>query len=418
MMILGGWKAFRQKMRQMCSGKYLLAVIWAFCMLYQPPLPVSIIYILTAASFAYMFAFARRKLQRYVVLALPFLFMFLLLLLVSVLNGTPMAEISHFFWLMVGILPAALAFSSMSVRSGEYLMSVLTTAATLQALLALGALVSPSFQSMLHGMMQRYGLYSGKHIATWGYRIYGYGASLMFAIPVVQSVIAAWLMLRGILRRKVLPMVLCALIMFTAMINAKVCLFTFAAALGVGMVLVRKLIAKRLLFITVVGTVVLMALLYAAQMLLSDNSRLSDWLSILQDEDRVARFYVSYYTDLEKYRLPDGLSLIWGTGQPRPDADVDMGFINDVWIGGLVYSAFTMWMVLRWVRLIRENAVGGELWSRVMGYSLLAAYLVANVKGTAFSYSSFIAFFMLVAMFGYGERRLIRRRSGWRRGRQ
>ena len=76
MMILGGWKAFRQKMRQMCSGKYLLAVIWAFCMLYQPPLPVSIIYILTAASFAYMFAFARRKLQRYVVLALPFLFMF------------------------------------------------------------------------------------------------------------------------------------------------------------------------------------------------------------------------------------------------------------------------------------------------------------------------------------------------------
>ena len=406
---LGIRKGTIRRLCQMCSGRFLLCVLWAFCVLYQPPLPVSIIYLLAAGSFGYLMVFARRKLKRYIVVVLPFVFMFVLLMEVSQFSGTPISKISHFFWLMVAILPAGLAFSSMSVRNVGYLMRVLTTAATLQAVLALASLTIPAVQSTLHGMMQRYGVYSGQHLATWGYRIYGYGTSLMFAIPIVQSVIASWLVLRGILNRKLSSLLLSALIMFSAMINAKISLFTFAAALCVGLWVERKSVARRMLFITLAGTAAALVLLYGAGFLLDGNSRLLDWLTLLQNEELVTRFYVSYYTDPEKYRLPDGLAILWGTGEPRPNADVDMGFINDIWIGGLIYSGFTLATVLGWVRLIRRNCIGGDRWARVMGYSLLAAYLIANMKGSAFGYSSFMALFVLVAYFGYGERRPVRR---------
>lgn len=405
----------KSKLHQMCSGRFLLSVLWAFCVLYQPPLPVSVIYLLTAGSFAYLFCFARRKLKSYVVLVVPFVVMFLLLMTVSLLNGAAVADISHFFWLMVCILPAGLAFSSMCDKTADGLMRVLTTAACLQAGLAFAGLLIPSVQDTLHGLMQRYGLYSGQHLAVWGHRIYGYGTSLMFAIPVVQSVISAWLLLRAILQKKLLPAMLALAIMFSAVINAKISLFTFAAALGTGLVLERRYVTRRLLFIALLGSVAALALMYGAEVLLEGNTRLVDWLTLLQDEELVTRFYVSYYTDPEKYRLPEGLAVIWGTGEPRPNADVDMGFINDLWIGGIIYAGFTMATVLRWVRLIRRNAVGGERWARVMGWSLLAVYLVANMKGTAFSYSSFMAFFVLVALYGYGERRrMIRRIVRWK----
>lgn len=384
--------------------KFLLATLWAFLVLYQPPLPISIIYLLTGASFVYLVLFVPKKLNHYVLLALPFVFIFCMLLIVNTLNGNSISSISHVFWLWVCIIPAGLVFSSLVEKSSEYLLNVLITAASLQACIALACLFSPSFQESIYSMMLRNGLYSSQHIAIWGYRIYGYGNSLMYSIPITQGVISAWAMIRGIVDRRLRYVILSIFVLFTAILNAKIAIVVFLSVCVIGMFLERKNISRRIFMIIAVVVVFAFLLNIGLAYLAETNVKLLEWLNILSNEDMVQEFYIGYYTDAVKWELPEGIGVIWGTGEPRPNADVDMGFVNDVWIGGIVYTIFTLSTVLYASHLIRNNSIFDSIWRKIISYSLLVTYVIANIKGTAFSYSSFMAVFVMVALFGYRER--------------
>lgn len=383
---------------------FLFATLWSFLVLYQPPLPISIIYLLTGASFIYLALFAKKKINHYVVLLLPFMFIFCLLLLVNTLNGNNMSSISHIFWLWVCIIPAGLVFSSIADKSSEFLLKVLITAASLQASIALACLLLPSFQENIYMMMLRNGLYSSQHIATWGYRIYGYGNSLMYSIPITQGVISAWTIIRGIVDRKPSYIILSILILFTATLNAKIAMVVFSAVCIIGLFFERKNISRRIFMIIAVIAVFAFLLNIGLEYLAETNAKLFDWLNILRDKDMMQEFYFGYYTDATKWKLPEGLSVIWGTGEPRPNTDVDMGFVNDAWIGGIIYTLFTVSTVLYATHTILRNAVFNATWAKVISYSLLVTYVIANIKGTAFSYSSFMALFVMVSLFGYGEK--------------
>lgn len=383
--------------------KFLLSTLWAFLVLYQPPLPVSIIYLLTGASFAYLALFARKKINHYVVLLLPFTFMFCILLAVNTFNGNSISSISHLFWLWVCIIPSGIVFSSIAEKSDEFLLRVLIAAATLQASLALACLLVPSFQENIYSMMVRNGLYSSQHITTWGYRIYGYGNSLMYSIPITQGVISAWAIIRGTIERKTSYIVLSILILFTATLNAKIAIVVFAVVCIVGLFYERRKLSRHLLMIIAAIVVFTVLLNYGLEYLSENNTKLFDWLNILRNEDMMQEFYLGYYMDVAKWEMPKGMSVLWGTGEPRPNFDVDMGFVNDVWIGGIIYTLFVGATVLWAVHKVQNNMLFDSVWAKVMAYSLLATFVFANIKGSAFSYSSFMALFVMVALFGYKD---------------
>lgn len=383
--------------------KFLLSTLWAFLVLYQPPLPVSIIYLLTGASFAYLALFARKKINHYVVLLLPFTFMFCMLLAVNTFNGNSISSISHLFWLWVCIIPAGLVFSSISEKSFDYIVKVLITAASLQGAIAYACLLSPTFQTFIFKIMQQNGLYSSEHIAKWGYRIYGYGNSLMYSIPVSQAVIAAMAMVYGILRKKTYYSFLSLLIIFVSMINAKTSVFVFLGVLIICAYFKRRDLSRRSFRILIILICFVVLLNIGMDFLSQSHAKLFKWLGLIRDYSSIQDNYMNYYTDATKWILPEGLSIVWGTGEPRPNADVDMGFVNDVWIGGILYTLFTLFTVVYAAYLIRKKPFFDKAWAKGLSCSFLVTYLIANTKGSAFSYSSFMALFVMVALFGYRD---------------
>lgn len=388
--------------------RFILLTLLAFCILYQPPLPISIIYVLTFVSFVYMLLFARKKIGAYLVLVIPFLSMFLYFWVSSIVNKTPISAFSHYFWLFAGIIPACMMFSSLTSNENKnfhYLFRVLFTAALIQALLAFLCLFFESFQTKIFEYMLRTGLYTPAHLEKWGHRIYGYGNSLMYAIPVTQALISAWAVTYGIMHKRIWYSIGGILILFSAIINAKIAIFIFLVAMTVGFLV--ELRKKPMYFfkLAILTLIFLFLVSFGLDYIAQNNPKLSAWLSLLADNTALSEIYGDYYTDISKWELPSGLQVIFGTGQARNKMgyDVDMGIVNDIWIGGLIYFIFTVGMVWFLTQLIRKKHLLGSTWSKILAYSFFLSFFLADMKGVAFHYSSFMALFVLVALFGYRE---------------
>lgn len=382
--------------------RFFVAGLVAFVAIYQPPMSVSIIYILAAVSWGYLLLFARVNYSDYFGMFMSFVLMFMVLLLVVSINSTALSNISHFFWMFLCSIPVAISFSAYvekSAKSFDYLFHVLLFAAALQAVLAYLCLFSEDIQQHFFQRMQQVGLYTQGHIEKWGYRIYGYGMSLMYAIPVVQGLIAAWAVLYGIERNKVGYSVLGVLILMSAVISAKIGFVVFVVALLLGLIIGWRIYARHIFRLVLVTLICIVILMYAYSYTKNHNNKLTEWLGILFSADRINEHYIGYFTNPEKWELPKGIMLLLGTGTTRPVFNVDMGVVNDIWIGGLAYFLFSVGVVLYLAKKIRYNAIFPELWQKTVAISFIATFCIADIKGTAFSYSPFFAFFLLVALF-------------------
>ena len=381
--------------------RFVVAVLFVFTLLYQPPMPVSVIYVLTFISIGYLVLSIHLNYAEYIKILLAFLGMFAILLLIILLNGNQLANISHYFWLLACIIPAAIAFSqyvNKTEKSFAYLFHVLLCAAVLQAILAYMCLFSEEIHETFFEYMLRTGLYTESHLEKWGYRIYGYGNSLMYAIPVIQGLIAAWAFLYGVDKSKLIYSILGVLVLVSAIISAKIAFVVFVTTVLLGLIIGFKHYSKKLLRIAVVVLIATGILLYAYSYAQNNHGKLAEWVSLLFQEDGITG-YTDYYTNANKWELPDGLAFFFGTGENRPNYDVDMGIVNDVWLGGILYLGFTVGVVLTLAYRIRKNPLFPALWQKIMASSLVIAFFIADIKGTAFHYSAFMAFFILIALF-------------------
>ncbi len=387
--------------------RFVVAVIWVFFLIYQPPLPVSVIYILTAVSLIYIFVSVlfepsiHKVFLRYMWV---FGFMVIYLFIVTMLNKNEISNFSHIFWLMACMFPSGYAVSCLAKNENEdfgYFFHIVLCAALLQAVIAAFAFFVPEIQEKIFDLMIENSLYDEKHLLTWGFRIYGYGTSLMYSIPIVQAVISGWSFIYGIRKNNILYYILSIFILFTAVINAKVSIVVFVYVFIIGFAGTRKLTRKKLLSLCVIGVLFYVAITVARAYLFTENTKLLDWLGLIFDSADFNDLYFGYYTDSTRWQLPDGLGFIFGIGATTNNfgIDSDMGFINDIWLGGLVYSLFIIYILLSLTRDIRKSSRYSSYWKQYVAISLFGTFIIADIKGVAFSYSSFMAFYVLAAMF-------------------
>ncbi len=388
--------------------RYLIAVVWVFFVVYQPPLPVSVIYLLTGVSFVYIGSslLIEPKINKsFLKYMWVFGFLIIYLFIVTLLNKHEISNVSHVFWLMMCIFPTGYAisrFARKENKSFDYLYKIILSAALLQAFIAALAFFVPDIQTFLFKLLVQNNLYDEAHLIKWGFRIYGYGASLMYAIPIVQAVISGWSFIYGMRNGKPQYYLVSVFLLFTAVINAKVSAVVFVLIFLIGFVGVKKFTYKKLLSVAIIVVILYIGITVARDYLMSSNSRLLEWLGLLFDSSDINEMYLSYYADNTRWTLPDGLGFLFGIGATTDDygIDADMGFINDVWLGGLVYLAVICYIIVRLVREIKKSSVYERDWKYYMIFSLVGTFIIADIKGLAFSYSSFMAFFVLVAMFG------------------
>ncbi len=389
------------------AAHFLVAVLWAFLLIYQPPFRGLTIYGLTGIAVLYLFIhiFSTGKIS--IDLMYPFFMLglaFVYLVIVNLLNVKPISEISNYFWLLVCILPSTYSFScflSKEKRSFDYLFHVLLVASLIQTSIALVALFSSDFHEDLFDLMIENGLYSEKHIELWGYRIYGYGTSLMYSIPLSQGIIAGISVIYGIEKFRVRYFFAGFLILISGIINAKISAVAFLVVIIVGILFAKKDSLKKsfftLLSFVFGGAILNFVLLYLEK----TQTKLLDWMSILLDAARIEEYYEGYYGDYDKWTLPEGPQFLFGTGAGVSyyGRDVDMGMVNDIWVGGIVFFIFTVVIAFYLANRIFTSEHYSKTWQRVLPVSFVLIFFIANVKGNVFSYSSFMSLYFIVAMY-------------------
>ncbi len=389
--------------------RFVFLVFWAFLMIYQPPMPVSLIHMMTGVSLLYVVLFDRKKIKENLNLWVAFLVMFLFLGFIILISGYPISNASHLFWLFMCILPSAAVFSSVAEKgekSLDYLFHILLVASLIQATIAFMCLLYSPIQEIIFEYMVKNNLYTADHLEIWGYRIYGYGTSLMYAIPIVQGVIAAWSTIYSITNGKIRYFVFGVLILYSSVINAKIALPVFLVVLLLFFLFNLKTVGKRAIKIALIIVIFVYASSFVIDYLQQINPELYEWISIVFDTEQIREFYIEYYTMLQRWELPRGLDILFGTGAPRTSygVDVDMGIVNDIWLGGLLYFAFTLAVVAYLAKRVSKNSYIPEIWRKFMPITFVAVFLLSDIKGSVFSYSAVMAFFMIIALYGSSKK--------------
>jgi hypothetical protein len=283
-----------------------------------------------------------------------------------------------------------------------YLFHGILAASLIQAIIAYFCLFSENFHEAILDKMKSVGLYTVEHLEIWGFRIYGYGNSLMYSIPITQAIISAWVVIYGIINGKLLYPFLGISIFFSAMINAKNAIVIFVVTLFIGFFIeVRKKNRHIFYFFAFLVTFWLLAK-YGLEFLTLRIPKLFEWVDLIFNKETLKMFYLDYYFDISRWKMPSGLQIVFGSGIARNKQgyDADMGFVNDIWLGGYLYAAFTILLVVYFAKRIEANPCYKNGWNQILKWSLLVCFFLANMKGVAFHYSSFMSLILIIYLFG------------------
>ena len=378
----------------------LPAVFFIFFVVYQPPLPISIVYLISGFSFIWIFSFS--SFGKDVLRLLTIFAILLLFLLVSAIaNNTSISNISSPFWIAFAIIPAAVVFSDISKKyNHNTVFHIILAASLIQSFLAIISFFNIGFNRFLYDLMIKNGLYSQEHLETFSYRIYGYGTSLMYSIPIVQGMISAWCIIKGTLERKYLYYPISLIVLFSGIINAKITIIVFVVVLLSSLLFCKQLGWKKIVLVILVISLFAAIFSFFLSFLKTNNTMLFNWFSILFNKDLLNEWYFSYYTDTSRLVLPQNWKLVLGAGGYARyfGTYTDIGFINDMWLGGIVYSIFVAVIIVFLLLKILKSKKIHKPWNSILSISFLLVYIVANIKGIAFNYSAFMALFAIVAL--------------------
>lgn len=389
--------------------------IGAFILIFNPPLlDVNAMHIVGGCSLVYLLFNINKTLpilckKNILLLLFGFIGIFLyLLFVVWFCNGRPLLNAVMPVYYILDILPfgmAAKIYADKHNCQSEDFIYLLIQTGKLQAILALLAFFIPSVHTYFLDMLLAYG-YTDYFSYLANYRIYGLASSLTFAMPVVQTIFALLLLYPNNNNRKT-DIVGALLLFFSAIINARIAIVVAGVGLIV-LVLFGKLSTTRKVIL--IGSLLIAALLLVnvGMPLIRQYSPWTyNWLISGMEEIYMflggdnSSVYFSYATGAEQYRLPDDfLSVLIGRGHTTMGADAkqygyqsDIGFINDIWIGGVIYVVMLYSLYIRYmIKLFRTKK---SLLSFI-GIMMLLMDFVVNIKGQAFGRASFNVFMFLV----------------------
>lgn len=389
-----------------------------FCLLYNPPiLPFNSMHLVGVLSIFYLLLRLGRAFEMIrsfavggVFLAL-FLWFGFLLLTVVLLHSEPFVLASSPLYFIIDIVPFGMAMRLVFNDNGwnvEDFISMVVIVAIIQAFLAVTAFLSSDVQDFFVSKFLDYG-YGDVVVTLSRYRFFGFAGGLTFEMPILQSIVAL-LVIHPSRKVQLLDYCVALLLFFSGVINARIAIVVVAIGFFVMFVLDRTPLKKRLkhgmilLLSSVVGIIILLPIIstYAPTTYNFVVGGVEDITAfIFRGDTREEQLgYFSYITDPEKYRLPGRvMEVLVGVGhrtmgmKERYGFSSDIGYINDLWLGGLVYMIplylfFALIMIKLWKN--RNDRVS------YIGILCLIMYPFINIKGIAASANAFSYFLFLL----------------------
>ena len=405
-------------------GVDILFVFGLFIIIYNPPLlMLNTMHVVGFVSLLYLAIVggAKRLLivrEKTLKLLSGFLVIFLYLLIFACfVNNQSISTILFPVYFIIDIIPFGFAMKEYMERNSldfSWAISIIINTALLQAITAVISFFIPNVQSFFVERMVAYG-YNEVYTSLSSYRMYGFSSALTNATPIVQSIIAVvsvWLAPRYSKKYYLYAL----LLMFSAVINARISIVVFAIGIVILMInrttnIKRKFEIVIMAFIAFyVVTAFVLPLVQSVSPLtyewVTDGfSELSSFKLGVTSYEKNS--YFGYLINRERFVLPEDIfSFLFGEGYSIMDSknpsgfQSDIGYICDLWTGGLMYIIVLYSFFFCLLNRLRKNQDG--LISFVANYYIVALLFI-NLKGVVLSMNAFINLLVIVVCISMRE---------------
>ncbi len=320
----------------------------------------------------------------------------------ALLNRNPVTEFAYIVYWMAADIPFAVGCWVFLRKKGlgfEELLDHILWAGAVMAATALAAFFIQPVKDLFTGAMESYGIPYVKNLSV--YRHYGLAANLTSTATYAEAMLACIALYRG-LRGKAGWLAAFPALAFAANINSRTSIFMMMA--GMAAVFFAQLFSKNPKEIG--KTALAIALAVAAAYFGKELVRLVQpetykWLTtgMGQVTDLVTEGKADgYFWRLERdiRNLPTGSRLFFGVGlgillDNKYGVTSDVGFVEDMWRGGLVFTlpllflyGRTLWRILRCKALEKRDGI-------FFAGLFFVIFLINNVKGSFFIHSDVTA---------------------------
>ncbi len=317
------------------------------------------------------------------------------------------------YWVII-IIPICLHITIM-LNKNNYsihdLLNLLLSVGLIQGLLAIITFISPSLKQILTlNLLQQGAISQDAYLYSYDRRFYGYANGLTFGMPVVQAFLSGIALYLSIYKGKkyIIYTVIC---FFSAAINARVSMVVIGVCIGVLIFFTPK--KKRSVYLRyLVGGGMAVIFVFLGIMLISYyaphtfewiRSGILEILEFLHGD--INDGYFSYITDIGHLQLPKGIKLIVGSGARtlggnRYGISSDIGYINDIWLGGILYCIVIYSLMLYY--LIKINKIKTSKDKNILTfiqYTLLFCAIFLNVKMYIVSLNGFSNLFLILIVY-------------------
>ncbi len=332
------------------------------------------------------------------------------LMAMAKLNGNPVSGFGYFVYWMAGDIPFALACWICLRKKGlgfAELLDHLTAAGLVMAATSVAAFLIPAVKEFFIEKMIAYGIPYVIKLSC--YRYFGLAANLSSTAAYVQIALACVALYRGI-RGRPLWLIAFPVLAFSANLNVRTTVYLMLA--GMAAVLAGLLFTKDLKLIGkfFLAAVPALAIAYfGLEMVRLVNPMTYEWLA--RGIEEVTTFVSgeetpyadAYFTELAWMLAPEhfprGLKLVFGAGteimgtlvEDKYGVSSDVGFMNDLWRGGILYLATMIALYLRTLwQMVRSRTVrrGTGVFFAVL---CLFFFGITNIKGHFFIHSDLTA---------------------------
>ena len=392
-----------------------------FCLLYNPAIfRFNLMHLVGALSILYLLLRFERTVQmvRSVAIGGVWLAAFIwlvYLLLIILMNSEDLVSVAVPIYFAFEIIPFGMSVRIVLEDHGwdvEDFINMVIAVAVIQGILAAAAFISPEVQNFFVQKCLDHG-YGEVIIELAKHRFYGFSAGLTFDMPILQTVVAM-LVLYPMGKQTLVRYIIAALLFVSGIINARNALIIAIIGFFVMIVLSKLSIKQKVLCCIALLVLLLLIMIIGIPVLASISPETYEWVITGGKEildfvsgEKATSGYFSYITDPDKYRLPGGvIEVLFGVGHrtmgmtERYGYGSDIGYVNDLWLGGIVYMIplylfFALLMIKLWKN--ENNRVS------FIGMLYLVMYPFVNIKGIAASANAFsyFLFFLYIVVVDY-----------------
>ncbi|TLU81971.1 MAG: hypothetical protein FDX21_10485 [Chlorobium sp.] len=386
----------------------ILAYTGIFLLIFTPRLymPFSIVHILAIVSWIYLLTKYRKIFIN--IVSCPELFLFILIHCVLIIynlcvNFLLTKDFEKTYWsfnLVFEVLPCVIFFSIIFINKGYDLnrfYGVILIVGFLQVLCVVFSIIFPDIRNWMISSSGSIGL-TDLYQEVGSFRIYGLSGGYTYTMPLYLGLCVIISFVLGVFS-SYKYYYLIPLYLLSIAVNARIALISlFIVAVIIFIVKFRRKFFSNIIGFAFISLLII-AVINFVDTKSTNSTSIDSWVWVNSGIQEISNYYngeatgnLSYLTD-SMWSMPDGMDLLIGTSI-RPLGS-DIGYVNDLYYGGLVYSIilYSSYLFL-FSRYNKKNII-----EKVVNLSVICYLLLTNIKGEVFYPNDLIKGVLLVIIF-------------------